>query len=109
MNIDYLDNKLRKLCENRSEAEKKLGADCAKKLRSRWSDLDAATHVRELIAGRPHPLERDRLGQFALDLAGGKRLVFKPNHTPIPKNANDSIDWSQVTSITIVFIGDYHD
>jgi proteic killer suppression protein len=109
MRINYLDEKLRKLCETRREAEKKLGAECAKKLRTRLSDLDAATHVRELIAGHPHPLERDQPGQFAVNLAGGKRLVFEPDHESIPKDDQGNIDWSQVTSITIVFIGDYHD
>jgi len=109
MQINFIDQKLRKLCENKREAEKKLGSDSARKLRSRLSDLEAADHVRELIAGRPHPLEHDRLGQFALDLAGGKRLVFKPNHEPIPVDDHGNIDWAEVTSIIIVFIGDYHD
>jgi proteic killer suppression protein len=109
MRINYQDEKLRKLCEIRREAEKKLGSDCAKKLRTRLSDLDAAIHVRELIAGHPHPLERDRLGQFAVNLTGGKRLVFVPDHEPIPKDNQGNIDWSQIINITIVFIGDYHD
>ena len=109
MHIDFLDLKIRKLCENSREAEKKLGSNSARKLRSRLSDLEAASHVRELNAGRPHPLERDRLGQFALDLADGKRLVFKPDHEPIPQDAHGNVDWSQVTAITIIYIGDYHD
>jgi proteic killer suppression protein len=109
MQIDYLDSKLREICENQRVAEKKLGSDSAKKLRSRYSDLEAASHVKELIAGRPHPLLRDRLGQFALDLAGAKRLVFKPDHDPVPQDAHGNIDWAQVTAITIVYIGDYHD
>lgn len=109
MQIDFLDSKLRKLCENCKEADKKLGSNCARKLRSRLSDLEAVAHVRELNAGRPHPLERDRIGQFALDLADGKRLVFKPDHEPVPHDTDGSIDWSQVTSITIIYIGDYHD
>jgi toxin HigB-1 len=109
MQINFIDQKLGKLCESKREAEKKLGADSARKLHRRLSDLEAAAHVRELIAGRPHPLERDRLGQFAIDLAGGKRLVFKPNHEPIPVDNYGNTNWSEVTAITIVFIGDYHD
>jgi proteic killer suppression protein len=109
MQIDFLDSKLRKLCENSREAEKKLGSNCAKKLHSRLSDLEAVAHVRELNAGRPHPLEGDRLGEFALDLADGKRLVFKPDHESVPQDTNDNIDWSQVTEIKIIYIGDYHD
>jgi hypothetical protein len=52
---------------------------------------------------------RDRAGEFALDLDGGKRLVFESANDPVPVNEDDSIDWSKVTSIRIVFIGDYHD
>lgn len=109
MQIDYKDSKLQALCEKSREANRKLGADCAKKLQSRLSDIDAASHVEELIAGRPHPLKGDMKGQFAIDLAGGKRLVFEPNHNPIPKKEDNSINWAQVTSVTIIYIGDYHD
>jgi proteic killer suppression protein len=109
MDIAFKDEKLRKLCENSQWALRHLGADCARKLRTRLSDLEAAEHVRELVAGRPHPLEGDRDGQFALDLAKGSRLVFEPNHDPCPCLETEAIDWSRVTRIRIVFIGDYHD
>ena len=74
--------------------------------------------MRELVAGRPHPLKgdseallrsADRAGQFAVDLEGAKRLVFEPANDPIPCNEDGSIDWSKVTHVCIVFIGDYHD
>jgi proteic killer suppression protein len=65
--------------------------------------------VRELVAGRPHPLKGDRAGQLALDLAGGKRLVFEPIEDPIPQHQDGNIDWSKVTQVCIVFVGDYHD
>ena len=65
--------------------------------------------MQELVAGRPHPLKGDRAGQVALDLQGAKRLVFKPADDPIPYKDDGSIDWSKVTHVCIVFIGDYHD
>ena len=42
-------------------------------------------------------------------MAAGKRLVFQPDHEPTPIKRDGGIDWSQVTAVTIVFIGDYHD
>lgn len=36
-------------------------------------------------------------------------MVFRPTEDPPPLTADGATDWSQVTSITIVFIGDYHD
>lgn len=109
MEITFSDGKLQKLCEQSVIAQKKLGEDCARKLQSRLADLDAASTVRDLVAGRPHPLKGDRLGQFALDLQGGKRLVFEPSNDPIPYQEDGSIHWAQVTKIRIIFIGDYHD
>ena len=109
MEITFGDSKLQKLCEQQLIAQKKLGQVCARKLRSRLADLEAAGSVRELVSGRPHPLKEDRAGEFAVDLEGGKRLVFKPANDPIPYKEDGSIDWSKVTRVCIVFIGDYHD
>jgi toxin HigB-1 len=69
----------------------------------------AAEVVTDLVAGRPHPLKGDRLGEFALDLEGGRRLVFESANEPILVDENSAIDWSKVTQIRIVFVGDYHD
>ena len=109
MEIHFKDKKLRELCEKRVVAERQIGATSARKLRARLDDLEAATNVKDLVAGNPHPLKNDRHGQFAVDLAGGRRLVFAPRHEPVPKNADLSIDWSRVTIITIQYIGNYHD
>lgn len=103
------DKKLREICEKQSTAVKEMGAVCAKKLRTRLSDLEAATCVTDLHAGRPHPLHGDREGQFALDLTGGWRLVFAPANDPVPRKADNAIDWSFVTIVLIEYIGDYHD
>lgn len=108
MDIDFKDKRLRELCEKQAVATAKLGKSCARKLRTRLADLKAASRVTDLVAGRPHQLTGDRRGQFALDLEGGRRLVFEPDHNPIPQRQDGSIDWSRVTKIRVVFIGDYH-
>src|SRR5690348_16937311 len=109
MEIGFRDDKLRDLCEKERVARKKLGDACARKLRSRLADLDAARVVTDLVAGRPHPLKIDRAGQFALDLVGGVRLVFAPVNDPVPQTQDGSTDWSKVSTVRIEFIGDYHD
>lgn len=109
MEIRFKDKGLRELCEKSSFAVKKLGDAGARKLQVRLADLSAASNVTELIAGHPHPLKGARLGQFAVDLAGGWRLVFAPANEPIPRKRDASIDWSAVTIVCIEFIGDYHD
>jgi toxin HigB-1 len=109
MEITFADGKLQNLCEQQDAAQRKLGANCAKKLTARLADLAAVSCVKELFAGHPHPLKGDRAGQFAVDLEGGKRLVFKPDNDLTPLTEDESIDWSKVTAVCIVFIGDYHD
>ncbi len=109
MEICFKDKKVRELCERKAAAAKKLGDIGACKLQSRLADLMAASRVSDLVAGNPHPLKGDRLGQFALDLAGGWRLVFAPGNKPVPRRDDASVDWSAVTIVCIEFIGDYHD
>ncbi|VAX11639.1 hypothetical protein MNBD_GAMMA26-32 [hydrothermal vent metagenome] len=108
MDITFINDKMKRLSENHRVAERQFGAACARKLRVRLADLEAAATVSDLVAGRPHPLKGDRQGQFAVDLAGGIRLVFEPNHNPCPRLDSKAIDWPRVTRIRIVFIGDYH-
>ncbi|MFN6518374.1 MAG: type II toxin-antitoxin system RelE/ParE family toxin [Nostoc sp. CreGUA01] len=109
MEITFADSKLQNLCEQEKLAQKKLGANCAKKLRTQLTILGAASCVTELFIGHPHPLKGDRAGEFAVNLEGGKRLVFKPDNDPLPLTEDGSIDWSKVTAVCIVFIGDYHE
>ena len=109
MNINFKNETWKDLCEQENLAQRKLRPKMAKKLRGRLADLMAASSVTELCAGRPHPLTGDRAGQFALDLVHPYRLVFEPNHNPVPCTEDGGIDWSQVTQVCIIWIGDYHD
>ncbi len=109
MEVAFRTRKIKRLCECRAQAQRVLGEASAKKLWARLSDLEAAASVAELFAGRPHPLVGDRLGQFALDLSGGRRLAFSPDHEPVPVGADGAVQRDQVTRVCIEFIGDYHD
>ena len=57
---------------------------------------------------RLHQLEGRRRGQFAVDIVYPHRLVFVPNNDPIPRKCDGGIDLTQVTSITIIDVVDYH-
>ena len=108
--ILFLNADLQRLCEEQKIAVRKLGPDSARKLRARLADLRAAAAVSSLVPGHPHPLKGDRAGQFAVSLAGGARLVFEPANDPVPIVARDgSVDWTRVTRVRVVFVGDYHD
>ena len=109
MEIRFKNKTLPELCEKRVAAVRKLGDVGARKLQSRLADVEAAEKVADLRAGRPHPLTGDRLGQFAVDLSAGWRLVLAPANEPIPRRDDASVDWSRVTIVSIEYIGDYHD
>ena len=108
MDIEFEDDDLAELCNNRRLADRRLGRNGARRLRSRLAELKAATVVTELVAGNPHPLTGDRFGQFSLRLHGAHRLVFRPAHDPVPVLRDGGIDWSGVTTVIVVEIGDYH-
>lgn len=74
-------------------------------------DLRAATCLEDMrqLPGRCHELKWNRAGQFAVSLDGLNRLIFEPANDPIPSKPDGGIDWSQVTSISIVGVEDYHE
>ena len=108
MNLSFASRKLEKVCSQQREAVQVLGPEAAKRLRARLADIQAAAQVSDLVAGSPHPLVVDRAGEFALSLGAGKRLVFRPSHSPVPRKDDGSIDWRAVQAVTITFVGDYH-
>ena len=109
MDINYKTAKLKRLCLVSREADKNLGQNSSKKLRTRLADIEAASNVSELIAGRPHPYTGNKVGLFSLDLHGGDRLIFESLEKPPPTKDTGGIDWSKVESIVVVFIGDPHE
>lgn len=109
MDIHFANADLEDLCCDERKAKKSLGGDGFRKLRTRLADLRAASRVTELVAGRPHALDRDRKGQFAVDLDRGRRLVFEPASDPPPRTEDGGISWHEVKSVRVVYVGDYHD
>ena len=93
-------SRLRRTYGNRADA-----------LAIRIAVLKKAHNLSMVPATRPerrHQLEGKRHGQYAVDIAHPYRLVFQPNHNPIPLTADGGIDLTKVTSITIIEVIDYH-
>lgn len=109
MDIVFDDKDVERLCSEEKHMMKKLGKACAKKLQIRLNELYVAANLEEVVSGRPHPLHGDFEGCFGLDLKGGNRLVIRPNHSPPPLLEDGGLDRKSVTSVCVVFVGDYHD
>lgn len=83
----------------------------AKLIRRRLDDLRAAANLEVMrnLPGRCHELKGDRAGQLSLDLDGPYRLIFCPEHDPVPIKNDGGLDWSQVTTVVMIEVVDTHD
>lgn len=111
MEIHFASRKMQKLCNSEKEMRAKLGTRDAEKLKLRLNELKATTtleDMRSVPAARCHELSQDRKGQLAVDLVHPKRLIFEPEHNPIPKKDGGGLDWTKVTEIMIREAVDYH-
>ena len=57
---------------------------------------------------RRHQLKGDRIGQYAVDLVHPKRLIFEPDHDPLPRRPDGGINTDQVVAVKVVEVVDYH-
>lgn len=83
----------------------------AQTIRARLGVLKNARTLADAPKTKPdrlHQLKGDRADQFAVDLVHPKRLVFEPNHDPVPRTADGGIDLERVTAITVLDVVDYH-
>lgn len=113
MDITFRSKKLKKLLSTQKGLAK-LGRDRAKKVRVRLQEFRATETLADLgppfsRPARCHELSGNRKGELSVDLEQPYRLIFVPNHNPVPKREDGGLDWKQVTSITIEEITDTHD
>ena len=88
-----------------------FGKPLAERLQQRLAEIQAADtldDISRLPPARCHELSQDRKGQLAVDLVHPKRLIFEPDHNPLPRKPDGGLDWSHVTSICVIDIIDYH-
>lgn len=88
-----------------------FGKPLAERLQQRLAELKAAEtleDIRRLPPARCHELSQDRKGQLAVDLVHLKRLIFEPDHNPIPRRSDGGLDWPHVTRVRVIEIIDYH-
>jgi len=114
MDISFKNNKLAKSFNERAQFEKIHGVLRARKIRIRMKELRAATSLMDFWPpksppGRCHELtEGRRSGQLSVDLDHPYRLVFIPDHDPVPMREDGGLDWSQVTAVKILGVEDTH-
>lgn len=111
MEINFQNRKLDKIFNSAKGLQKQYGERMAKVIMNRLAILKAARSLALVPITPPerrHQLGSARKGQYAVDLVHPYRLVFKPNHEPLPRKQDGGIDTEQVTAITIIEVVDYH-
>lgn len=114
MDICFRSTRLQKeLCEDRRLVTTH-GPQRAKLIRRRLAEIESAATlaVLKMLPGpRCHELRGDRKGQVSVDLDGPYRLLFVPDHDPVPVNeaAGGGLDWSRVTAVVVVEVADTHE
>lgn len=110
MDIDYANKRLGRQMSSAADIQRHFG-QLAKPLQLRLGVLKNAISLADVPRDPPvrcHQLTNDRDGQFAVTLKDNWRLIFWPNHDPIPTKEDGGIDLSKVTAITIGEVHDYH-
>lgn len=93
------------------ELRKVYGDRMAKVIKMRLAVLKNArtlTGVPTTKPDRRHQLAGDRKGQYAVDLVHPHRLIFEPEHDPVPMREDGGIDTDKITAIKIIEVTDYH-
>ena len=111
MDITFKNRKLEKIFNSEKELCKKFGQENGRLIMRRMMVLNAAPCLVEVPDKRPerrHELKGNRRGQFAVDIKQPYRLVFKPNHKPLPRKDDGGLDLERITAITILGVEDYH-
>jgi proteic killer suppression protein len=103
---------LRDLCNDDKQLQRRFGEKGRKKIRQRLDDFDAAENLAvmgRLPGARCEELKGDRAGTFSVRVHDGYRIVFVPDHDPVPRKEDGGVNWPAVTAIRIESIEDYHD
>jgi len=112
VDILFKNHKLEKLFNDERALRRERGDRQAELLRQRMTELRAAENLetmRYLLRARCHELKGDRKGQLSVDLNHPYRLLFAPDHEPIPVLLDGGLDWTKVTRIRILGIEDTHE
>lgn len=110
MQVSFASKRLKKDMAT-AEAMVKCYGTLAKRLKLRLDVLYQADCLADVPTEPPprcHQLTRDLDGHYAVDLNGNCRLVFRPNHDPLPLKEGGGTDLTKVTEIEVVAVMDYH-
>jgi plasmid maintenance system killer protein len=110
LKITFKNRKLEKTLTDPTSLAKSHGS-LAKKIHQRLTELGDAESLevmKTILAAKCHELSGSKKGEFAVTISANFRLIFEPNHQPIPRKPDGGLDWKEITDIQVNEIIDYH-
>lgn len=110
MKVSFGSSKIEKELKDHASILRRHG-DLAKRIGMRLEVLRYAVCLADVPIGPPthrHLLTGEYRGCFSVHVNGNWRLVFRPNHDPVPMQEDGGIDLAAVTAIQILEVVDYH-
>lgn len=111
MLILFRTTKLEKTFASEKELARTYGAEQAKGIMRRMSELRAArclADLRLLPQLRAHELTGDRKGQISITVKQPFRLIILPANDPVPTLPDGGLDWDGATEVKVIEVVDYH-
>ena len=111
MEVSFPTSRMQKRCSEEKAMQMKWGRSLARRLKQRLMELRAATTLRDIGRTPParcHELKGKRKGQLSVDLEHPYRLIFKPDHSPLPRRKDGGLDWDNVTRVMVIEVVDTH-
>ena len=111
MDIVYSSRKLERTFNSEARLTQTYGVRMARTIMVRMAVLSAAPNlsfVPHLPPERLHQLKGNRDEQFTVDLTHNYRLVFIPNHDPVPRKEDGGVNLERITAIIIDKVEDPH-
>ena len=111
MDVLFRTKRLKRDCTEERWMRRAHGERRANILRRRLGQLRAAENLEILRLAHPraHELQGNHEGIISLDLDGGNRLLIEPAEDPAPTKPDGGLDWTRVTAVLVVGVGDPHD
>ena len=80
MEISFASKRLKEKCESQAKLQREHGQPCAKKLKARLADLEAASILADMknAPGHCHELGGDRDGQLSIELSRATARTSRP-------------------------------
>lgn len=111
MDVSFSIGKVAKICNSAKKLRGEYGPRMAALIQQRLAELQAAdtlADMRSLPGARCHELKGNLAGHLAVDLVHPHRMVFVPDHDPVPSKDDGGMNWDEITAVVVIGIGDYH-